>query len=160
MWRLHSCQDRVSPCNLGSVHIERVTLRLHLRLRVTHRHRRKVPHSIRYQTHFINVHSKWLTNIVINFATKFPTKFAIKMKWVWYAIERGTLRLCLRVTRRRRRKATHSMWTDPYKRTLMLEYSKDRLVLSLINLTVHLIWTSSPDISTLHWLRMWKCADN
>ena len=36
---------------LGSVHTERVTLRL--RLRVTRRHRRKVPHSIAHQTHFI-----------------------------------------------------------------------------------------------------------
>ena len=34
-----------------SVHIERVTLRL--RLRVTYRRRRKVPRSIGYQTHFI-----------------------------------------------------------------------------------------------------------
>ena len=36
------------------------------------------------------------------------------MKWVWYAIEWGTLRLRLWVTHRRRRKVTRSMWTDPY----------------------------------------------
>ena len=36
---------------LGSVHIERVTLRLCLR--VTRRHRRKVTRSIAYDTHFI-----------------------------------------------------------------------------------------------------------
>ena len=36
-----------------------------------------------------------------------------KMKWVWYPTERGTLRLRLRVTRRRRCKVTRSMWMDP-----------------------------------------------
>ena len=40
---------------LGSVHTERVTFRL--RLPVTRRRRRKVTRSIRYHTHFINVHS-------------------------------------------------------------------------------------------------------
>ena len=38
------------------------------------------------------------------------------IKWVWYSIDRVTLRLCLLVTRRRirRRKVPRSMWTDPY----------------------------------------------
>ena len=54
MMKLKRLHDKVEKLkSLGSVHIERVTLRL--RLRVTRR--RKFPHSIGYQTHFINVHS-------------------------------------------------------------------------------------------------------
>ena len=42
------------------------------------------------------------------------------MKWVWCPIEWGTLRLHLRITRRRKRRVARSVWTDTkWKRKLL-----------------------------------------
>ena len=47
-----------------------------------------------------------------NFPHPCSTKLLILIKWVWYPIERGTLHLRLRVTRRCRRKVPRSMWKE------------------------------------------------
>ena len=70
----HSTIGFTLSASLGSVHIERVTLRL--RLWVTHRHRYKVPHSIGYQTHFIRV-----SNYVLHWLGKL-NGFHTQLNWV------------------------------------------------------------------------------